>query len=135
MDMTRPLPRPTPVTQPFWDGLAAGEVRLQRCRDCAAWVFYPRVRCNHCACDALEWHTVSGAGELYTFTVARVPTAPQFADDVPQLLAVVQLDEGVRLTTTLVDCAPEDIRIGMRVQPVFDHVSDTVTLLRYRPAD
>jgi len=134
MTLQPPLPRPTPTSQPFWDALREGRIDIQRCNDCSAWVFYPRIRCHHCLSDRLTWHTVSGRGTLYTFTVARVPTAPHFAAEVPQLLAVVELDEGVRVTTTMVDCRAEDLRVGMPVEPVFDTVSDEVTMLRYRPA-
>jgi uncharacterized OB-fold protein len=134
MKLEKPLPRPTPVTRPFWDGLRDREIRLQRCDDCGRWVFYPRSHCNHCLSEALSWHTVSGRGTLYTFTIARQPTSPHFADDVPQHLAVVELDEGVRVTSTLVNVAEEDIRIGMPLKPVFDRVSDEATLLRFEPA-
>ncbi len=134
MDFTRPLPTPTPTSAPFWDALKDGVVKLQRCNDCDAWVFYPRNRCPQCLADALTWHTVSGLGTLYTFTIARQPTSPHFAGEVPQRLGVVELDEGVRLTTTLVNVAEQDIRIGMRVKPYFDQVTDNVTLLRYQPA-
>ncbi len=72
-------------------------------------------------------------GSVYTFAVAEQPTAPPFADEVPQLLAVVELTEGVRLSTTLVDVAPAAITIGMVVEPVFDHGDDGLTLLRFRP--
>jgi uncharacterized OB-fold protein len=133
VELEKPLPVPTPTSAPFWEGLRAGEVRIQRCEACAAWVFYPRVRCPRCLSDRLAWHTVSGRGRLVTFTIARQPTAPHFADEVPQKLAVVELEEGVRLTTTLV-AEESAIRIGMAVVPVFDPVSDEVTLLRYRPA-
>lgn len=133
MKFDPPLPLPTPVTQPFWDGLREGKVRLQRCGDCDAWVFYPRSRCHHCLSERLEWQDVSGAGSLYTYTIARQPTSPHFADQVPQHLAVVELEEGVRLTSTLVNVADDDIRVGMRLKPVFDRVSDEVTLLRYEP--
>ena len=70
---------------------------------------------------------------MYTFTVAEQPTAPPFADEVPQLLAVVELTEGVRMSTTLVDVAPRHDRIGLPVAPVFDHGDDGITLLRFRP--
>jgi uncharacterized OB-fold protein len=133
MNFTKPLPIPTPTTAPFWEGLRAGVVRLQRCEACGAWVFYPRVRCPRCLSERLAWQRVSGHGTLVTYTIARQPTAPHFADEVPQKLAVVELDEGVRLTTTLVADEAE-IRIGMPVVPVFDPVSDEITLLRYRPA-
>ena len=92
-------------------------------------------RCTTCLSDRLTWESVSGDGVVFTFTVAPQPTAPPFADDVPQLLAMVELSEGVRVSTTLVDIAPEMIAIGMRVRPVFDHGDDGITLLRFRPAD
>ena len=134
MNLAKPIPVPTPTTAPFWAGLMEGVVRLQRCAACDAWVFYPRTRCTRCLSDRLAWFTVSGAGTLVTFTIARQPTAPQFADEVPQKLAVVELDEGVRLTTTLVGIDERAIRIGMRVKPYFDAVSEDVTLLRYQAA-
>jgi len=134
MALTKPIPVPTPTTAPFWAGLKEGVVRIQRCAACDAWVFYPRTRCPRCLSDRLDWRTVSGKGTLVTFTIARQPTAPQFADEVPQKLAVVELDEGVRLTTTLVGVDESEIRIGMRVEPFFDPVTDEITLLRYRPA-
>tara|TARA_B100000949_G_scaffold13142_1_gene9958 strand:- start:635 stop:886 length:252 start_codon:yes stop_codon:yes gene_type:complete len=81
----------------------------------------------------LIWREVSGQGVLYTYTLARQPTAPHFADETPQQLAVVELDEGVRMTSTLVNVEPSDIVIGMRLQPYFDQVTDDVTLLRYQP--
>ena len=77
---------------------------------------------------------MAGTGTLYTFTIARQPTSPHFASEVPQRFAVVELDEGVRLTTTLVNVSDNDIRIGMRVKPYFDPASDEITLLRYQPA-
>ena len=129
--LEKPLPLATPTSQPFWDALNDERVMIQRCDDCDAWVFYPRSHCSGCLSDQLSWQAVSGAGVLYTFTVSHQPTSPHFADEVPQLLAVVELDEGVRLTTTLVGVAVADIEIGMRVQPVFDHVDEAVTLLRY----
>jgi hypothetical protein len=136
--LPKPLPHRTPTSAPFWDGLDAERVRIQRCDACGAWVHYPRSRCPECLADRLVWHDVSGHGTVLTFTVARQPTARPFADEVPQLLAVVELDEGVRMTTTLVDVDPGSITVGMPVVPVFDHLpgdgsSGAVTLLRFRP--
>jgi uncharacterized OB-fold protein len=132
--LSAPLPVPTPTSAPFWEGLQADEVRLQRCDECSAWVYYPRSHCPRCLCPRLSWHPVSGRGRLHTFTVARQATSPHFHGEVPQLLAVVELDEGPRLTTTLVGVEPAQISIGMGVEPVFDHVDADHTLLRYRPA-
>ena len=133
MDLVKPIPRPSPTTRPFWDGLNERKVQIQRCDGCDSWVFYPRTRCPSCLSDVLIWREVSGRGVLYTYTLARQPTAPHFADETPQQLAVVELDEGVRMTSTLVNVEPSDIVIGMRLQPYFDQVTDAVTLLRYQP--
>jgi len=130
----RPLPEPTPVSQPFWDGLAEGRVMVQYSPSLAAYVFYPRLLAPGTLADDLEWREISGRGTLHTFTVAERPTAPPWADAVPQLLAVVEWDEGPRFSTELVDADPERLEVGMRVEPVFCPVPDAgVTLLRYRP--
>ena len=133
MDLVKPIPRPSTTTRPFWDGLNERKVQIQRCDGCDSWVFYPRTRCPSCLSDLLIWREVSGQGVLYTYPLARQPTAPHFADETPQQLAVVELDEGVRMTSTLVNVEPSDIVIGMRLQPYFDQVTDDVTLLRYQP--
>lgn len=135
MAWNKPLPRPTPISQPYWDGLKAHQVRIQQCEDCGHHIFFPRAHCPACASHQLAWRMVSGAGTLHSFTVARVPTLPEFTDELPQLLAVVQLDEGPHLNTTLVGVAPEDIRIGQRLRPVFDQRPGPVTLLRYTPQE
>jgi uncharacterized OB-fold protein len=86
--------------------------------------------------DDLEWREVSGLGTLYSFTIARRPTAPHWADSLPQLLAIVELDEGPRVTTEIVNVEPDDIRVGMRLQPVFaDQPGSDVTLLFYEPVE
>ena len=122
-----PARDPTPVSQPFWDALREERIELQHCDDCGRWVYYPRSRCPACLSDRLTWTTVAGDGFVYTFTVAEQPTAPPFADEVPQLLAVVELTEGVRVSTTLVDVRPDMIDIGLSVVPVFDHGDDGIT--------
>ena len=131
--MSKPRPVPTPVSQPFWDALRDERVALQRCDECDQWVYYPRSRCPRCLSDRLTWTTVDGRGTVYTFTVAEQPTAPPFADEVPQVLAVVELTEGVRVSTTLVGVDPGAVTVGLPVEPVFDHGDDGITLLRFRP--
>ena len=131
----KPLPNPTPASQQFWDGLKAHQVRIQQCGNCAHWIFYPRLQCSHCASQELEWKTVTGEGTLYTFTVARVPTLPEFADEMPQVLAVIALDEGPHINTTIVGVAPEAIKVGQRMRPVFDERPGSAVLLRYTPVE
>lgn len=129
----KPLPRPTALSQPFWDALKLHQLHIQHCEDCGHWVFFPRAHCPACGGRRLSWQRVTGEGTLYTFTVARVPTLPEFSDEMPQLLAVIALDEGPHLNTTLVGVAPEDLTVGLRLRPVFDDRPPGVTLLRHTP--
>ena len=132
--LPKPRPVPTPITQPFWDALREERVELQRCGACDMWVYYPRARCPRCLSGDLTWHEVSGRGHLFSYTITHQPTTYQFADEMPQLIAIVELDEGPRLTTTLVGVEHTELTIGTKVVPVFDHGDDGLTLLRFRPA-
>lgn len=135
MTFTPPMPVKTPVSAPFWDALAEHRIRIQYSPSLQKYVFYPRILAPGTLADDLEWREISGEGTLYTFTAARKPVSPHFANSVPQLLAVVQWDEGPRLSTEMVNIEPADLRVGMRVAPVFfDYPDDDVTLLRYQPA-
>jgi len=132
MSNNRPIPLPTSLSAPFWEGLKDGKVMLQRCDDCGQWTFYPRRHCRHCLSHALHWEEVSGHGHVYAFTVAHVPTLPEFAGPAPQILAVVELEQGERINTTLIGLQPDHIQVGMAVKPVFARVNDEGTvLLRY----
>ncbi|MCK0508058.1 OB-fold domain-containing protein [Aromatoleum anaerobium] len=136
MSTNKPMPVPTEISAPFWNGLKDGKIVIPHCTACGHWIFYPRRHCDRCFSHALEWREVSGAGQVYTYTVTRTPTLPDFADEMPQKLAVVELDEGVRINTTLVGLAEDEIRVGMRVKPVFDATGpDGATLLRFTGVD
>ncbi len=133
-DYAKPLPRPTAVSQEFWNAARGHELRLQRCRGCGQYIFYPRVFCPACLSDSLDWVTVSGRGRVYSFTVVRRAMHPGFRPDVPYVLAIVELEEGPRLTTNVVGCAPSDVRVEMPVEVVFDDVTPEVTLVKFRPS-
>jgi uncharacterized protein len=131
----RPMPVKTPVSAPFWDALAEHRIRIQYSPSLGRYVFYPRLLAPGTLADDLEWREISGLGTLHTFTVAERPVSPHFAGDVPQLLAIVQWDEGPRFSTEMTGVEPAALRVGMRVRPVFvDHPDDEVTMLRYTPA-
>jgi len=134
-DFDKPMPIPTPTAQPFWDALAEHKIRIQYSPSAERYVFYPRVLAPGTLADDLEWREISGAATLYTFTVAYRPVAPHFAEEVPQLLAVVQWDEGPRFSTEIVNADAADVEVGMRLAPVFcDYPDAGVTMLRYEPA-
>jgi uncharacterized OB-fold protein len=119
------VPRPTPETRPFWDGTAAGELRVQRCRACSRHYFYPRPNCPHCGAADVEWVTVSGRATLYSYVINHRP-APGFAADGPYAIAVVELPEGVRMMTNIVntEITPENLRLDMPLRVVFEARGD-----------
>lgn len=136
MSTNKPMPVVTSISAPFWDGLKEGRILIQQCNDCQKWIFYPRRHCSHCLSHNVEFREVSGSGELYTYTIARVPTLPEFAGPEPQVLAVVELDEGVRLNSTLIGLSEDQIKVGMRLKPVRARVSeDGTVLLRFTGVD
>ena len=131
----KPAPIPTPETQPYWDGCAAGELRLQRCADCSAAFFYPRPVCPACGSARVEWFTASGRATLYSYVINHRP-APGFENDGPYAIAVVQLEEGPRMMTNITGCpqTPEALQLDMPVEVAFEKLDDEITLPLFRPA-
>jgi uncharacterized OB-fold protein len=132
----KPLPRPESraLTAPFWEATRRHELVIQRCKQCASWVFHPREQCPICFARDLEWAPVSGRGRVYAFTVVHQPAHPGFQPDAPYTYAIIQLDEGVRMASNVVECAPADVRVDLPVVAVFDDVSPEWTLVKFKPA-
>jgi len=122
MSNNKPMPVPTQISMPFWEGLKARRLLIQQCNACTHWNFYPRRHCPVCLEHDLTWHEVDGAATLYSYTVTRIATLPDFIDEMPQKLAVVELAQGVRINTNLVGLDESEIKIGMALQPVFAEV-------------
>ena len=133
-DYRKPLPRPSAVSMPFWQAAKRHELHIQRCGSCGAYVFYPREVCAECLSSDLSWVKVSGKGTVYSYTVAQAPTHPAFAEDVPYIVAIVELTEGPHITTNITGCKPDAVRIGMPVIATFDEVTPDMTLVKFRPA-
>jgi hypothetical protein len=128
----KPLPKPTATSRPFWDAAKRHQLQLQRCAGCGSFIYYPRDRCPNCLSERLEWTPVSGRGKLYSYTVVRRASTRSFADK-PYVLAIVELDEGVRMTTNI-EAAPENVKVGMPVTVYFDDVTPEKTLVKFKPA-
>ena len=126
----RVLPVPTPVSAPFWDGCAAGELRVQRCDDCEELLFPPLPACSRCLGTRLRWVPTSGRGVVYSYSVVHRPQVPSLA--VPYVVAIVELEEGWRMATNVVDCAPEGVAVGLPVRVSFRPAGD-VTLPYFVP--
>ena len=129
----KPLPRIDKESKGFWEACQRHELYVQQCGACGARRNYPRAICPACLSEATEWVRCSGHGTVYTFTVTYQNQSPGFRDALPYVLAYVELDEGVRLLTNIVGCAPEDVTIGMPVQVTFDDVTPEVTLPQFTP--
>ncbi|GII78562.1 DNA-binding protein [Sphaerisporangium rufum] len=129
----KPVPRPTPDTAPYWDGAAAGELRVPRCRPCGEAFLYPRPHCPVCSSDDIEWFTASGRATLHSYLIAHIP-APGFEDEVPYAVAVVELEEGPRLMSGIVEVPndPEHLVLDMELEVVFDRHGD-VAVPKFRP--
>lgn len=132
----KPLPVADPVTKPFWESVRRGAMELQRCNGCQQFIFYPRGICPHCLSDDLTWERAQGTGEVYAFTIVYRHPNPAFQGDIPYVVALIELTEGVRMLTNLVDVAadPTVVRVGMPVEVVYDAVTDEITLPKFRPA-
>lgn len=117
----------------FWEGCRAGELRLQRCRACGHFRYAPKRLCPHCLSEDFEWRAVSGRGKVHTFSVEHHAYHPAWKEDVPYAVAVVELEEGPRMTSRIVGCAPGDVRIGLPVRVVFEKATEEITLPLFRP--
>jgi uncharacterized OB-fold protein len=129
----KPLPQVGPDMQPFFDAARRRELVVQQCGRCQTLRFPARSICSTCLARDARWIPVSGRGQVFSFAVMHQAVHPGFAAEVPYAVVVIQLDEGPRLLSNLVDCAPGDIRIGMPVEVIFDDVTAEVTLPKFRP--
>ena len=131
-----PPPRPLPVadedTKPFWEYTRKHELRVPKCQNCGK-LYYPLSPiCPHCLHMGADWAKLSGKGKVYSFIIARRRYHP--AIPVPYVVAIIELEEGIRMTSNVVDCPPEDVRVGMPVEVVFDDLSPEFSLPKFRPA-
>jgi len=111
----RPIPDPDGTQRPFFEAAARGELRYQRCPECGHAQFYPRAVCTACGASP-EWANASGRGTVHTFTVVRQNLMPPFREELPYVVAMVELEEGVRMMTNVTDCAPDDVHVGMALE-------------------
>ena len=134
-DYDKPLPYIHDETKPFWESAKKHELQIQKCNDCQRYYFYPRSLCPHCLSENTEWVKVSGRGKIYSFTVSHRPAMPSFAPNVPYNIAIIELDEGVRMMSNITGCVNEDLRIDTPVEVVFDDVTPEITLPRFRQVE
>jgi uncharacterized OB-fold protein len=132
----KPLPTPQPESDFYWQKAREHELWLRRCDDCRQGYFYPRDICPECFSRNTSWVQSSGRGTLHTFAIVHRTPHPAFQAGVPYVVAIVELEDGVRIPTNLVDVepAPTAIHVGMPVVVTFDDVTDEITLPKFKPA-
>ena len=135
MNYNKPIPEITLLTEPFWKGLRSRELRIQACTDCSSMRFTPKELCPDCSSLNYVWQKVSGLGTVYSYTTIHGGVGPAFRDDIPFVTVIVELDEGPRMMSHLINCLPESVQIGMRVSVVFEDATEEFTLYRFEPND
>ena len=130
----KPIPVPDELSAPFFDGARDGKLMLQHCIACDGWSFPVRERCPHCFAAKLEWRAASGKGTLYTFAIMHQVMNPGFVGQTPYNVSQIDLAEGVRMISNVVDIPNAALKIGMALEAVFDDLGDGVHVPKFRPA-
>ncbi|MCD0501440.1 Zn-ribbon domain-containing OB-fold protein [Bordetella petrii] len=128
----RPAPLPTDLTRPYWEAAARQELVIQECQACGARQFYPRGYCIACMSEQLRWLACSGKGTVYTYTVNHRAPHPSLQARLPYIVAAIDLDEGTRMIANIIESPHEAVRIGARVQVVFEPLAGGMALPQFR---
>ncbi len=134
---SKPIPVPNELTAPFWDAAKEHRLAIQRCRKCGYFNHPPKPLCDKCASEDLAFEAVSGKGKIYSYTFMRQRNVPGFEDDVPYLNVIIELDEQPQLfmITNLRGAGAEQIKIGQRVEVVFEEIAGGLMLPQFKPAN
>jgi|SRR5699024_115737 len=130
-EILKPIPKIDNDSKVFWDGCNDGKLLIQYCNDCNRYIYYPRICCPHCMSSNFEWKESNGRGRVYSYTIVRYG-APGFQEDVPYIVALVELNEGVRMITNIIDCNLNDIKCDLLVEVDFIK-RENVRLPMFRP--
>ena len=132
-EWNKPLPTIAGETKVFWDGCKKGELIIQQCNSCNEYQFYPRGICSNCWTTDIKWVHSTGRGKVWTYTITYQNRTPGFAEDVPYVLALVELEEGVKMFTNIIECDPKEVKIGMDVEVTFVRANNFITIPYFKP--
>jgi uncharacterized OB-fold protein len=132
-----PLPEITDQTKPFWEATLKDKLVMQKCTQCGTANFPPKPWCVECGSRDIPWTQVGPGGTVYSFTISRSVAMnwPGWEDQLPVITCLVDVDDGARMYAQIVDCPPEKIFVGMRVEARFVPMSDQVAIPKFVPAD
>jgi uncharacterized OB-fold protein len=129
----KPLPMADADSKEFWDGCQRHELLLQKCDACHKYYFPPGPVCPHCFSTKVTWTKASGKGSVYTYTNVRRALGPDWEAEVPYTVGVIELVEGPRMVSDVIGCKPEEVKIGMPLEVVFEDVTEANTLPKFKP--
>ncbi len=130
----KPVPRPAPESEPYWQAARAHRLSIPRCEACEEFWFPPSLSCPHCLSDKFSFQDVSGRGKVYSFVTFHRTYHPAFANETPYVVALVELEEGPRLLTNILGISPDEVKCEMPVEVIFDDVDANNSIPKFRPA-
>ena len=129
----RPRPETRNAGRAYWKAAAEGRFVLPHCMRCDKPFWHPRPHCPVCGAYDVGWKPASGRGTVHTFTIVRQSGDPYFRERVPYVVAMIELDEGVRMMSNIVDCEPDAVAIGMRVAVSFERIDEEIGIPLFAP--
>jgi len=135
IEYKKPLPVIQPWSKPFWDATRERRLLIQECRDCGKNIFYPKKYCPECRSTDIKWVESFGEGKVYSFSTLYLGVHPKFEENVPYTIAIIELSEGMRLMSNIVNCDPNDIQCDMPVKVTFEDVTEEITLPKFEPKE
>ena len=130
----KPLPRILPESEEYWKAAKRHELFLQRCKNCGQVIYFPRIICFKCLSDKLEWFKAKGYGTVYSYTIIHYQVAHEsFKSDMPYIYAIIDLDEGARMISNVINIDLLKVKIGMRVKVIFEDVTNEVSIPKFEP--
>ena len=134
-EYTKPLPVMEGLAGEFYDWCKKEDLHFQKCTSCHTFRHVPREMCAECNSFEWQWVRSTGRGTVYTWVVVNRALHPAFSHDTPYADVVIEMEEGVRLLSTVVDCPPQELEIGMPVELTYDAVTEDITLPRFKRRD
>jgi uncharacterized OB-fold protein len=128
----RPLPEITTLNRPHWEAAKQHQYLIQRCQQCGHQWFPPMRTCTECLSDQVEWVQAKGTGSVYSFVIYHQGWLPGYLKQTPYNLAIVELDEGIRVVTNLVGIDNDAIEVGMPVEVMYEHIAPEVVIPRFQ---
>ena len=128
----KPKPRPAPESLPYWQAAREHRLALPKCEDCQKFWFPPSRTCPHCLSANFSFKNVSGKGKIFSFVTFHRVYRPAFANDVPYVVALIELDEGPRLLSNIMGATHDQVKCEMRVEVVFDDYDEDISIPKFK---